>query len=54
MNRYEFEAMMRRYAIDKNIDINWMSIRLMYQRYCCGVCCDHVRAALNEVQHEPR
>lgn len=46
MNRYEFEAMMRRYALEKNIDINWMSIRIMYQRYCLGIYCKHVKYAL--------
>lgn len=50
MNRYEFEQMMTDYAARHGLSINYLTVRIMYQRYCCGVCCDHVRAALNEVQ----
>ena len=48
MNRYEFEQMMANYAVRHGLSINYLTVRIMYQRWVCGTACTHVAAALEE------
>lgn len=49
MSRFEFVQMMADYAARHGLSINYLTVRIMYQRYCCGTVCTHVAAALEEL-----